>query len=205
MDVAHPYRAVIPSLDGDVLVALAGTTRPLTGRQLAALAPRGSQRAVATVLDRLVDQGLVHREHAGRAYLHTLNRDHLAAPSVEALAGLRTELLTRIRTVAAAWTIPPVALAMFGSTARGDGDSASDIDLLVVRPAGTSATDEGWHGQIGDLRDGVHRWTGNHAAVIDLAEEEIPALIRDERPVVAEIRRDAIDLVGSPVRSLLRA
>ena len=122
---------------------------------------------------------------------------------MEALAGLRTELFARIRDAAETWTITPTALAMFGSTARGDGDSASDIDLLVVRPAGTLATDDGWQEQIGELESDVHRWTGNHAAVIDLAEDEIPSLIRNERRVVAEIRRDAIDLVGSPVRSLL--
>lgn len=87
---------MVTTLEGDVLVALAGTTRPLTGRQVAGLVPRGSQKAVSVALDRLVEQGIVLRQEAGRAYLHVLNRDHLAAPAVEVLAGLRGELLARL-------------------------------------------------------------------------------------------------------------
>src|SRR4051812_1306892 len=96
MDVARPYAAVAPSLDGDVLVVLAGVTGPLTGRQVAELARRGSQSAVSAVLDRLVEHGLVLRQKAGRAHLHTLNREHVAAPAVEALARARSVLFDRI-------------------------------------------------------------------------------------------------------------
>lgn len=203
MNVARPYSAVVPTVDGDVLFVLAGTTRPLTGRQIAAAAHRGSPRAVAAVLDRLVGQGLVLREEAGRAYLHRLNREHVAAEAVQLLAELRTELLRRLREALAEWAIQPVSAALFGSTARGDGDAASDIDLLVVRTDAVEVEDEQWRAQLEGLAERVLAWTGNHAAIVELAEAELPRLLGEEPPVVQDLRRDGVDLFGRPVRKLL--
>lgn len=202
MDVARPYSAVVPSIDGDVLVVLAGTTRPLTGRQVADLARRGSQKAVSAVLDRLVEQGLVHREPAGRAHLHTLNREHLAAAAVEQLASLRTELVLRLRMTFDAWDPAPLHASMFGSTARGDGDTASDIDLFVVRPAQISDEDDQWIAQVDELSRAVQAWTGNHAGIIDVSAEELSRLFRDRPPVFENLRTDAIHLIGMPLRQV---
>lgn len=202
MNVARPYNAVIPTVDGDVLFVLANTTRPLTGRQIAAAAHRGSPRAVAAVLDRLVGQGLVLREEAGRAYLHRLNRDHVAAGAVQLLAELRTELLRRLRDALVEWEVPPVSAALFGSTARGDGDADSDIDLLVVRADGVTAEDERWRAQVVGLAARVLAWTGNHAAIVELAEAELPRLLGEAPPVLEDLRRDGVDLFGRPVRKL---
>src|SRR4051794_10747130 len=98
MDLSRPYTALCPSLDGDVLVTLAGTRRPLTGREVARLAGRRSHVGVRDVLARLVEQGLVDRQEAGSALLYTLNREHLAAPAVAVLAGMRSDLVRRLRT-----------------------------------------------------------------------------------------------------------
>jgi len=64
--VSQPYAAICSSLEGPVLDlegpvldVLAHTTRPLTGREIARLARRGSERGVRLVLHRLVDHGLV--------------------------------------------------------------------------------------------------------------------------------------------------
>lgn len=131
-----------------MLAVLAGTTAPLTGRQIARLAARGTSPSVSAALARLVEQGLVHRQVAGRAYLHILNRDHVAAPAVQALAGLRGELLRRLRDTFAGWEPSPVHASMFGSAARADGDASSDIDLLVIRPKGVDAEDAAWRDQV---------------------------------------------------------
>ena len=68
MDVSKPFAALSPSVDVDVLVTLAGSTTPRSGRELARRAGR-SNTGVQHVLDRLVDQGLVDRMEAGRAFL----------------------------------------------------------------------------------------------------------------------------------------
>jgi Nucleotidyltransferase domain len=204
MDVARPYSAVVPTLEGDVLVALAGTTRPLTGRQVARLVRRGSQKAVSDALERLVEQGVVRREEAGRAYLHVLNRDHIAAPVAELLAAMRGELVRRLRERISSWQISPNHASLFGSVARGDGGTQSDVDLLVVRSKGIDPEDPGWRAQLDDLGSAVHAWTGNHAGIVELTEDEFRELPDRRPPILADLRDDAIDLAGTPLRKALR-
>jgi predicted nucleotidyltransferase len=203
MDVSRAYSSVAPTVAGDVLVVLAGTTQPLTGRRVARLARRGSVAAVANALDRLVRQGLVLRQEAPPASLYTLNRQHVAASAVEALARIRTELLDRLRTAFSTWSIPPVHASLFGSAARGDGDADSDIDIFVVRPAGVDAEDATWDEQLQDIGDAVLAWTGNHAGIIDFAEQDIGPMRDESQPVLRDLRRDGIDLAGEPLRELL--
>lgn len=203
MDVSRPHSAVVPSLEGDVLVALAGTTRPLTGRQVAQLVRRGSQTAVSRALDRLVAQGVVHRQEAGRAYLHTLNRNHLAVPAIEALATMRTELLGRLRGELASWEPRPVHASLFGSAARADGDAESDVDILLVRPDDVDEQDVAWRDAVDRLARSLEEWTGNHAGLIELTETEFARLPSAAPPILAELRRDGIDLAGTPLRCAL--
>jgi predicted nucleotidyltransferase len=146
----------------------------------------------------------VHRQEAGRAYLHTLNRDHIAAPAVELLAGLRTELLRRLRDTLGAWQPAPVHASMFGSAARGDGDTSSDIDLLVVRPAEVDEEDAAWRAQLEALGESVHAWSGNRAGIVELGEGELVGLRRNPPAILGDLRTDGIDLAGLPVRALFK-
>src|SRR5665811_739495 len=135
MDVSNPMSCVVPSAHGPVLAVLAGTTTPLTGRRVAELAqPRVSQPRVARILRELTAAGLVERTPAGSSSLFVLNREHLAAGAVEILATLRQQLWARIAEHARTWSHRPLAVVVYGSAARGDGNIDSDIDLLVVRP-----------------------------------------------------------------------
>lgn len=203
MDVAHPYTAICPTLDSGVLSVLAGTTRPLTGREIARLLGRRSHSGVLDALNRLAEHGVVDREEAGRALLFTLNREHLAAPAVDVLAGMRSELLTRLRGAVDSWEVAPVHVSMFGSAARGEGDASSDIDLFVVRPKGVEGEEPRWRGQLDHLARLVERWTGNRAGIAEAGEEEIARLRSEEPPIVAELRSDAIAIAGTEVAALL--
>jgi predicted nucleotidyltransferase len=205
MDVSRPYSAVCPTLDGEVLQVLAGTTRLLTGREVARLTGRSSHSGVLDVLHRLTEQGLVTRVELNRAFLFALNREHLAAPAVEALAGMRTEMMNRIRLAAETWEIRPAHLSLFGSAARGDGDTQSDIDLLVVRPRDVDADDSCWRAQIEELSSQIERWTGNRTGINEVAESDIARLREQERPIVAALRADAIVLDGCELDKLLTA
>ena len=202
MDVARPFYALSDSVDADVLVTLAGSSAPRSGRGLAQLSGR-SNTGVQHVLDRLVEQGLVQRIEAGRAFLYSLNREHLLAPAVEQMAGARVELVRRLREAIAAWRIPALHASLFGSAARGDGGVDSDIDLLIVRPADLEPDDAQWRSQIEQLAERVREWTGNHAGIVEISERDLPRLRRDRPPVVEEVSTDAIDLGGKPARRLL--
>lgn len=205
MDVARPYTAICPTLDSGVLNVLAGTTRPLTGREVARLMGRASHSGALDALNRLAESGLVDRQEAGRALLFTLNREHLAAPAVDVLAGMRTELLNRLQHTIEGWEVAPLHVSMFGSAARGEGDRGSDIDLFVVRPSGVSEEDSRWRAQLDELAHNVRRWTGNRAGIAEVAEGELGRLRKDAPPIVAELRSDAVALAGTEVTTLLGA
>lgn len=202
MDVSKPFAAISPGVDADVLVVLAGSTKPRSGRELARRAGR-SNTGVQHVLDRLVEHGLVNREEVGRTFLYELNRDHLLAPTVEQMAGVRAELVRRLRDAIDGWEVPPVHASLFGSAARGDGDASSDIDLLIVRRADVDPDDAHWRGQVDRLADLVRRWTGNNAGIAEVSEGELPRLRKDRPPVVEEVSEDAVDLAGEATRKLL--
>jgi predicted nucleotidyltransferase len=204
MNVARPYAAVTPSLDGEVLNVLAGTTRGLTGREVALLTGRSSHSGVLAVLNRLAEHGLVQRVELNRASLFALNRDHLAARAVEELAGLKTKLFSQIREEIERWAIAPVHASLFGSTARGDGDAGSDIDLFVVRPTSTAVDDSLWRDQLDGLCEKIERWAGNRAATVEISESDVAQLLADGPPILAGLRADAILLGGSSLSTLLR-
>jgi predicted transcriptional regulator len=202
MHLSTPFTTLSPGVDSAVLVALAGSTRPRTGREVARLAGR-SKTAVQRVLDRLVEHGLVDRQTAGDAFLYTLNREHLLSPAVEVMAAARNELVDRLRAAIARWEIQPVHGSVFGSAARGEGDQASDVDLFIVRPEKIDAEDPTWRRQLDELASSVRRWTGNHAGISEVSAEEIPRLRRERPPVLRELAADAIDLAGRSARWIL--
>lgn len=203
MDVAFPYTALCPTLDADVLVALAGTSRPLTGRQVARLVKRGSQTGVGRALRRLATQGIVEAQEAGPSILYSLNRSHLAAPAVEILANMRTELLRRMRQSLGGWSPPPVHASLFGSAARADGDERSDIDLFLVRPRGVEEDSPAWRDQCNQLARDILLWTGNRLGLAEVASADLRELRRKRPKIVSELRTDGITLAGRPISKLL--
>jgi Sugar-specific transcriptional regulator TrmB/Nucleotidyltransferase domain len=203
MDVAKPYKVISPTIDTELLVALASVREPRSGRQLAEEIGR-SRTGVQHVLNRLVTEGLAHRVGAGRAFLYTFNYDHLLAGAVREMAGARGQLVLRLRELVAGWTIEPLHVSLFGSAARGDGDAGSDIDLFLVRPGRIEAEDPQWRGQLDDLAERVHEWTGNDAGIVELEEQRLAGLRRRRPPALRELDRDAIDIAGSPAGKLLK-
>jgi len=203
MDLAHPYTALCSPLEGGALSVLAGTTRPMTGREIARLMGRSSHSGVLIALNRLADHGVVEREEAGRALLFTLNREHLVAPAVEVLANMRTEVIDRIRRAVESWEIAAVHVSLFGSFARGEGGIDSDIDLLVVRPKKVGRENPHWREQVDLLARQVRRWTGNPAGIVEVGKEEVARLRKEEPPILDELRSDAIAVIGVETRALL--
>ena len=131
MDVGNPISSVIPSLDGAVLGALAGTAAPMNLSRVHEVGGRGSLSGVRRVLVRLVGTGVVLEVPGG----YLLNREHVAARAVEGLAHLWGDVFDRIRTHVGEWPESPRLVGVFGSAARRDGGDDSDIDLLVVSDA----------------------------------------------------------------------
>jgi hypothetical protein len=204
VNVSMPSEAIVPTLDGPVLVTLAKLAGPVTGRQVHQLTGVGSEAGVRNVLTRLVHQGIVHASPAGSAVLYSVNREHIAWPAVQALAGLRGEMFSRLRSALSDWDPRPRTAALFGSVARGDGDADSDIDLLLIRQRRTAADNEAWQGQVSRLREDVMAWTGNTCQVYDIGSDDLERHIAVHDPLVTAWRGDAITVCGTDLRGLLR-
>jgi len=198
--MSQPIGTVIPTLDGPVLSVLARTELPLTGRKVHQLAAGGSESGTRKVLRRLARTGLVTATEVGASIQYALNREHLAAAAVLELTGLRQRLFQRIRSAIEQWSLKPTHASIFGSTARGDGDLDSDVDLLLVH----KFTDppDAWVRQVGELGEQVYAWTGNHLQTYELSETELAAHLQAGEPIVKDWVRDGVTVLEPDFRSL---
>jgi predicted nucleotidyltransferase len=199
VNLSAPTLDVSPSVRGAILQTLARLEQPVSRRQLAELAGVAPGNA-SGVIEELVRSGLVSEMVAGRSSMVALNRQHLAAGPVVALAGLRGELIRRLRDRLAEWADLTGAW-LFGSVARGDADGDSDIDLLlVVNDLDTPAFAE----RLAGLGSDVRAWTGNDLQVVEHDARSWQALLRGGNPLVEQVRRDGISLAPDASSLLAR-
>lgn len=215
MNLTSPARAVIPSLDADVLMALAGVTLPMTGRQIARLIGANNHSGVGTVLQRLTVQGVVSATAAGNAFLYILNRNHVSFPAIKALTDLRGVLFERISTLVSEWKVPPLCVAVFGSAARGDGNVNSDIDILIVRDGqshrlnpkshinlktqNSNLTTDIWDSQLLELSQLTYLWSGNKASLIQTTKSQLAAMFARGEQITASLHDEAQLIWGADV------
>ena len=64
--------------------------------------------------------------------------------------------------------------------------------------------DPAWRNQLHQLAVAIERWTGNHASISEVGEEELLGLTSERRPIVDELEQDAVTLAGPEPRRLLR-
>ena len=191
MDLGSPVLDIAPAVRGALLQALARLEQPVTRRQLAAAAGVAPGNASA-VIEELIQSGLVSESVAGRSSMVVLNRSHLAAGPVLALAGLRGELIRRLRERLCAW--PDLHGGwLFGSVARGDADRDSDVDLLIVVDDLQSPD---LHERLSRLQADVRSWTGNDLQLVEHSPSSWRKLVRAKNPLVEQIRLDGIALAG---------
>ena len=193
---------VLARNEARVLRALLRVDTPLSGRAVAritGLTQSTTQRAPT----RLREAGLVLTEPAPPSFLYRANPDHLAMPAMVSLLGLDDELRARVAERVAVWRLPPASLIVYGSVARKEATSASDLDVLVVRPDATEPDDATWQGQVADLGDCLRRWTGRRASLIDMNQHELVQGLADREPFLAAADRDGWLIAGRPLRDLL--
>lgn len=215
--------AITSSLDGPVLVALAHAGKPLTVSEVASNAARGSEIGIRKSLGRLLAQGIVTAIELGNTRVYSLNRDHVAAGVAVEMAGLRSELWRRTAREVERWNVRPLYACVFGSAARHEGDSDSDIDLLLVRPSTIPEVNEAqksksvwaalgmwaevistrvmseaqikkWETSVDNLHDLMRRWTGNPLQVVSLSAIEWSEHRRAKSTIYQNIIEDEIRL-----------
>ena len=189
MDFGEPFGGLMPGARGAALAVLLRTGAPLTGRRVHALiADRHSLGAVQQALRDLDRVGLITTEVIGRAGVHRIKEGHAAVAALRALAS-PIEMLTRVVEEAVRGV---EAVIVFGSVARGDAHAGSDVDLVVIAP-------EAWDGRA-ELQQQVHERLGNDCDVLHLTGDHFKPAPEDREPVISEILRDGIALVGTMPR-----
>lgn len=190
MDLGRPYKDVLPGPRGRLLTTLVQLEARVTVRALARFAGISPQAALDYV-NELSDAGIVVAERAGAAMLVSLNRMHLAAEPLVALARLRARLVEHLQAELADW--PTLAGAwLFGSAARGDGDRESDVDVLLVADTTTETAE--WADAVGRLRERIRAWTGNESHLVEHTRSSFRSLVEAENPLIAKVRKDGIEL-----------
>ncbi len=169
MQLQDPLAVVAPTLDAPVLAVLARAEQPFTGRQVHQLSQRGTEQGVRNALERLVRQGIVLRSQVGASYLYSLNRRHLAAPHVVALATLRDELFERWRQQIGQWPVQPRVVVLFGSAAKGDMRPESDIDLLIVADVEHGALED----HLVALQEATTAWVGSDTRILHVSSDQV--------------------------------
>jgi predicted nucleotidyltransferase len=189
VNLSAPLSDIATGVRGNLLQALVRLEQPVTRRQLAATA-RVTPGHGSSVIDDLIISGLVTETRAGQASLVALNRNHLAASSVIALASLRGELIRRLRKRLGRW--PDLTGAwLFGSVARAEARADSDIDVLLVAADLDSPE---LHVRLARLQSDIKMWTGNDLQVVEHSPASWQTLKASQNALVEQIRIDGVAL-----------
>jgi hypothetical protein len=194
MRLQSPLSVVTPTLDGDVLRILAGADAEFTVPQLVSLIDGRSETGIRKTLVRLRIEGIVDEHVIGRSRGYRLNRDHLAAPAIIELAHLREGLIVGARERITHWGTAPFYAAIFGSAARGQMRTDSDIDLFIVRPNSDDHPDFD-DVNVRELALWITRATGNDTRPLLFNEEELGRHGTDD-PVLRDVSAEGIRLAG---------
>lgn len=189
-----------------ILRALSGRSHPASAAQVARVTGSGTPAGIRRALERLALHGICHREELGGRALFSLNYHHVLYPAARAALDADEQFKSRLRRELEQWEPRLVSAVLFGSAARGDGGTASDIDLLLIRPDMTARDREHrWNHQVHDLRGQVFAWTGNRLQVIDWTSAAFRRYAMRGELLIGEILRDGITLVGAQPSELMEA
>jgi len=201
MDFIRPVQAVIPGAQGRILSVLAETSAELNLRTIARLSGVSLAHA-SRVMPVLVELGVVERREAPPSALFRFVPENVASRAITSLTRTRETVLDEMGSAAARLDSPPVSLVVFGSFARGEAGSESDIDVVVVRPLDIDEDDPPWREGLDGWREHVSRLAGNRVEMLEISEQDMPRLLRSRKPLWAEIQRDGVTVFGSPLTAL---
>lgn len=116
-----------------VLRVLHGVAMPLNASQLAVRTGL-SWTAVSTVLDEFSEMGVTNSSSAGRANIHSLNRENVYVTDlIDPLFAAEERIPDRmLADLSKTFEPRALALVIFGSYARGEQVSESDVDVAIV-------------------------------------------------------------------------
>jgi DNA-binding transcriptional ArsR family regulator len=201
MDFVRSVQSVIPGAQGRILAVLAETSAELNLRSIARLSGVSLAHA-SRVMPVLVELGVVERREAPPSALFRFVPENVASRAITALTRSRQTVLDEMGSAVSRLDSPPVSIVVFGSFARGEADSESDIDVLVVRPLDVEEDDLSWREALDGWREHVSRLTGNRVETLEVTEQDMPRLLRSRKSLWTDVQRDGVVVFGSPIMAL---
>ena len=132
MELFNPLALITPTLDAQVLQALLKSNHGLTSGQVHRMAGRGSRSGIVNTLERLVTQGIVWKEVAGRVYVYEFNHEHIAARSIKELALTQERWLIELAREIERWDPQPLYVAVVGKSHLHTHGATDPIELLFI-------------------------------------------------------------------------
>ena len=190
-----------PTRVGVLRLLLRHADVPFTGREVARKLGLSASN-VATALRSLQRLGIVRSMVKGKAILYQANRQHILMPSLWALFEFENDLLrSALRELPVEWEAYARSVILYGSVARGEESSDSDVDLCVVTRS------SGARRRIERKLEGSHAdfylRTGNRLAPLVLSAPTFCARYRRRDPLILQIAREGRVVFGETLGELL--
>jgi predicted nucleotidyltransferase len=113
--------------------------------------------------------------------------------------GVPSRTVEVVRDIASKWVqclpdrLKPVRLGVFGSVARGEDSSSSDVDLFVVRQASVQRWDRVWGRAKADLMVAIcDALGGRDVDLLDLGADELERFLQGSPSLAESLERDLV-------------
>jgi predicted nucleotidyltransferase len=171
----------------------------MSGRQVARQAGINHQTC-AVALGRLEELGVVRRQGSGQSQLFQLNRENLLVRDllIPLLRKERDVFPRVVRRLAELTTGRCVRALVFGSVARGEEQTGSDLDLLLIAdgPPGQASTRQA----ADQVRASLAKEWGLRVNAIVLTQRVVEARRKRKDALITNILREGIEIEAHRVR-----
>ena len=188
----------------DIVRELTAQGAPLSQRELARRAGVTLRSAQAALVD-LYAVGIAEKLEGGRDHLTRLNVRHILASALTEVFRAEAELARNLRQAIATITVgdgdPPLGLYLFGSVARAEETTTSDVDILLI------ARDARHRGELLDRTlagvESVRAKYGVSVAPIAYTLRDAKRGWNENASPWPDLARDAVAIMGPPLGDLL--
>ena len=187
-----------------VLRALLDTAQGFTGNEVARVSGMDPTAALKA-LTRLEELGVIRRQRGGRDHLFTLNRGHyLVKRAIIPLYTVEQRYFEEIKsTIAGGVDRYPLSVILFGSVARGEETSQSDLDICLIMKNKTQT------GKLQTLLDvmstSLYNKYGVRIAAIFFTLDEFKKKTSQKNPLILQILHQGKVITGKNPKVLLNA
>lgn len=188
VQLQNPLRSICPALEADILLALADAKPRTPGALVREGGVDASISGVRRCLERLEEGGLVDAARHGNRIEYQLNGRHMLAHLVVEASQAMDRFIRFVAGQISRWSDRPLQVTLFGSAARCEMHSDSDIDVLFIVPDGAS---EQMYEAISNLAVEAYRLTGNDVRPLVYEVSEV-----QHATVFESIVRDGLHIYG---------